>query len=146
MTKHINNVVVKFQGNKMALLKSDKIHIWNDCHEAITKKKLGECHVLSRYIIYTAYVKCQNYGYLIVYFRTVGWILCLEYLTIYITYTIYTTYVRCQNYGYLIICFRRVGWMPGHIHLRQWTKQESINIPISFHCWNSFTAFSKEPP
>lgn len=30
------------------------------------------------------------------------------------------------------------------IKVWQWIKQESINIPISFRCWNSFTVFSKE--
>lgn len=30
------------------------------------------------------------------------------------------------------------------IQVWQWIKQESINIPISFRCLNSFTAFNKE--
>lgn len=30
------------------------------------------------------------------------------------------------------------------IQVWQWIKQESINIPISFRCWNSFRVFSKE--
>jgi len=31
------------------------------------------------------------------------------------------------------------------ISVWQWIKQEFINIPISFRCWNSFRVFSKEP-